>query len=162
MITLNWMSEGLLKALEPHGFCYVDGVPVSTNDAACQAIIDGWTISQARAEVKGEIDAHAAALRNAATASYSPAEMASWALKVLEAREYRSGRPQNTPMLSMEATARGADVSSIISRVEANATALSTLEAGISGAAGKHKDAIDALSTVAEVYAYNWRVGWPA
>lgn len=52
------LPDDLLVLLEPFGFCHVDGVPTSNDDAACQAIIDSYDIvSKARSKKDAEIQA---------------------------------------------------------------------------------------------------------
>ena len=142
-----------------HWAVNVNGVWHASDDGVVQTLIDSYTLDQAKDWVKKQIDAHAAGLRDAKTRGVSPAEMASWALKKIEAADFRRGVA--APMLSAEALSRGVTVNSIVTRVENNATAYMHAESAIAGAAGRHKDAIDALTTFADVLAYNWRNGWP-
>lgn len=161
MITYTEKGYGLHAAIIAAGHTLVqhNGAWIASDPAAVQTIINNYSLAQTKAEVKQAVDAHAAGLRDAKTRGVSPAEMASWALKKIEAADFRRGVA--APMLSAEALSRGVTVNSIVTRVENNATAYMHAESAIAGAAGRHKDAIDALTTFADVLAYNWRNGWP-
>lgn len=166
MITYNVITELLLAQLEQYGFCHVDGVPVSTNDAACQAIIDAYTLADYKAERKAESVAHAKALRDKAVSGYSAGEMASWPIKRAEAMSYVQGvselDPAACPFLKAEAGFRGITLEAIVARVAANSAAMAGLEAAIGGIDGAHRDAIDALTTWQDVRDYDITSGYPA
>lgn len=51
MISYQILSETLLTRLNPYGFCHVDGQPQSSDDVACQAIIDQHQFSDAQADL---------------------------------------------------------------------------------------------------------------
>lgn len=139
-----------------------NGQWVSSNDEAVQAIIDGFTIEQARAARKVEISAYATALRNRAIGGYSAGEMASWPLKLSEARAYQVDPLASCPLLTMESGARGVPLSALVQRVLENAQVFAGLEAMIAGIEGMHRDAVDALNDFAAVAAYDFSGGWPA
>lgn len=108
------------------------------------------------------IDAHAKALRDYVVSNISPAEMASWPIKRAEAAAYlASGNATDAPMLGMEAYVRGVDLGTLAQKVLAKATLLSQLEAAIAGAAGRHTDAVSAITRQDDLMAYDWTVGWP-
>ncbi|MDP2808651.1 MAG: hypothetical protein Q8O34_00715 [Rhodocyclaceae bacterium] len=165
MIAYAEKGLGLHNKIAALGYWLVDGVDgwVSPDDVAVQSIIDAYTIADSAAHVCTEIDAHAAEMRNRVTAGISPGEMASWAIKRAEAVVYAlTGNPADAPLLSLEAQARGVPLADVCARVSANSTALGGLEAAIAGAAGRHRDAVKACATFAEIAAYDWRTGWPA
>lgn len=132
------------------GVCYAE------DEAVAQAAIDAFTLDQAKDGVIAEIDAHAKALRDQVVAPYSAAEMASWPIKLQEARGAKSSE-----ILAAEATARGITEVELVTKVEAKAAAFMAVEGAIAGTAGKHQDAVNALRSHAAVAAYNWREGWP-
>ena len=74
-------------------------------------------------------------------------------------------RERIAEILAAEAAARGATLVSVVARVQANAAALSLLEAQIAGVAGRHKDAVRAYPSTTEGEAaalvYDWSSGWP-
>lgn len=155
---------GLQEAIRIAGYMLRqhNGVWMSSDDIAVQAIIDAYPLSAAQDEVIGMIDAHAKLLRDQVVVNTSPAEMASWPIKQAEARAHQiSGLDADAPMLSIEAQARGVMVATLVSKVLGKAAQLSQLEAEIAGAAGRHGDAIKALTTFDAVLAYDWRTGWP-
>ncbi|HRD94173.1 MAG TPA: hypothetical protein PK201_13705 [Accumulibacter sp.] len=164
MITISIpITAGVQRRLSANGcsLAWRDNQPLcSPSDAAVQAVLDGWTVADASAEVVAMIDAHARALRDGVVAGISSAEMASWTLKREQALAY-DGTDASAPMLALEASSRGVPTSAVVARVLAKAAALSELEAHIAGAAGKHGDAVKALATHAEVLAYDWSGGWP-
>lgn len=128
-----------------------------------QSIIDGFTVDEAKAERRAESTAHAKTLRDRVVSTVSAGEMASWPIKRAEAMAYsQSGNPADAPMLSAEAAARGVTLPAIIARVAANATMFAGLESAISGADGRHRDAIDALASFEAVAAYDLTARWPA
>jgi hypothetical protein len=64
-------------------------------------------------------------------------------------------------MLTLEAGYRGITEADLIVKVLDKAQQLSTLEAQIAGVSGMHRDAIDALTTIEDVVAYDMRADWP-
>ena len=103
-------------------------------------------------------DAYAAYVRSTFLAPASPYEAASWSLKLAEAQGHGISP---TPMLDIEAQARGVTTAELVAKIIGKAQALAQLEAVISGTNGKHNDAIKALQTIEEVKAYDWRGGYP-
>lgn len=145
-----------------HWLHQVDGVWQASDEAAVQAIIDGYPLAACQAEIMSQIDAHAKALRDGVVADISAAEMASWTIKQREAAAWQaSGIDADAPMLALEAQARGTTVAVLAGKVLAKAAQLSTLEAMIAGTCGRHCDAVKALDTFAAVLAYDWHSGWP-
>jgi len=159
------VSEGLLQRIHNAGHWIVRdsrrGVFVSDDDPNVQSIIDNYTLEERRGDVKRRIDALARELRDRATANISPAEMASWAIRQSEAKAHRAGKDEDVALLAKEAQIRGVTVADIASRVKARAADLVDLEASISGTAGKHKDAVDALTDPWEIHRYDFSGGWP-
>lgn len=145
-----------------HTVQYVDNQALVSDQAAVQAIINGFTLAEAKAHVTTNILAHAKALRDKAVAAISPGEMASWPIKVKEAATFRAtGDAAQCPMLSLEATARNITLADLVTKVEGNSNRLSMLEATIGGNDGKHRDAVAALTTFAALAAYDYTSGWP-
>jgi hypothetical protein len=112
-----------------------------------------------RSDIVTAIDAHANGLREAATAGITAAEMAGWPIKRAEAIAYQ-GDQQACPLLSEEAAARGVTLQEIVDLVLANAARYAALEAAIAGVAGRHKDAVRAMTEDA-ARTYDWSIGWP-
>ncbi len=162
---INYVEKGfglhVAVGAAGHSLEQLDGVWVSSNDGAVQAIIDAYPLASTKAEIVAAIDAHAKTLREQANADMAPAEMATWTLKREEAWLYQqSQQVADAPLLTREATARGVSVDTIVTKVLAAADVLIARESDISGFAGKHKDAVLALATFEGVLAYNWTVGW--
>lgn len=166
MLNLRGMESwaGLQQVIERFGGRMLDGVAVANDEGECQAAIDNVTLQDVQVAICAEIDAHARMLREKVTASVSPAEMASWAMKSAEARAFQiTGNPSDAaPLLTIEAATRGVPLSDIVTRVLANALSLATLEATIAGVSGRHRDTVKSYSTIAEVLSYDWRAGWPS
>lgn len=164
-MTINYIEKGsaLHAAVQSagHWLREENGAWVSSNDEAVQAIIDGFTIEQARAARKAEISAYATALRNRVIGGYSAGEMASWPLKLAEARAFQADPLADCPLLTMEAQARGVPLASLAQRVQENATLFAGLEALIAGVEGMHRDAVEALSDFGLIAAYDFSGGWP-
>lgn len=125
-----------------------------------QAIIDAFSIDDAKSEVIAEIDALAKSKRDAVVASISPAEMASWPIKRAEAAAF-DGTDASAPFLAAEAAARGVATSTLVEKVLSKGAALSGLEAAISGVSGCHCDAVRALNSFDLIAEYDYSTGWP-
>lgn len=164
-MSINYLEKGaqLHAAVRAagHWLREENGAWVSSNDEAVQAIIDGFTIEQARAARKAEISAYATAMRNRVIGGYSAGEMASWPLKLAEARAFQADPLADCPLLTMEAQARGVPLASLAQRVQENATLFAGLEALIAGVEGMHRDAVEALSDFGQIAAYDFSGGWP-
>lgn len=157
-------SEHLAELIAAAGhWCRLhDNVLVCSNEVAVQAIIDAYTLDQAKAFKSGAVGQHATALRNRIVSGKSPGELASWSIKMAEAKKFSQGALESEcPMLSLEATSRGITMAALVAKVDGNATGFSNLESRIGGNEGKHKDAIKLLTTFAEVAAYDFSTGWP-
>lgn len=115
-------------------------------------------------EMRREIEAHARRLLNrfVDVAQYAPAEMASWPVLLAECKAYAiSANPVDTPFCQAEADDSGVDLQSVINRVTANANAYAAFLAQVKGARTRHKLAIAGMQAP-EIFAYDWRDGWPA
>jgi len=116
-------------------------------------------VEQLRAAKLAAIEAHAAGLRQAVVGQTSPAEMASWAIKRTEALALSSGG--DAPMLKAEAEARGVPLAALADKVLEKAALFASAEAAISGAAGRHADAVKRLDTAEAIVDYDYLAGWP-
>jgi hypothetical protein len=155
------MHDAIIAAGE---FLYEDSALgwVCSDEAAVQAIIDNYTLDQAKAEKKAQSLAIAKSLRDKVVAAISPGEMASWTIKRNEALAYSQTRkPEDAPLLYTESLARGISLDEMLLKVMANSNAFSAAEAAISGADGRHRDAIDNLPDFKAVVEYNLKLGWP-
>lgn len=166
-MTINYIEKGhgLHGAIASAGYNLREenGAWVADDEAAVQAIIDRYTVADAAAAVCALIDGEARRLRDKAVKSISPGEMASWPVKRSEADRYlATAAPDEAPMLAAEAAARGTPLDAVVNRVKAAGERFARLEAEIAGAAGRHKDAVRALSSFEAVAAYDWSTGWPA
>ena len=170
MITFTNKGRGCTDKIlaAGHSFAQRGGEWVSSDDAAVQVIIDGYTLDECKAYHKTLVEAVAKEKRDAIVADKSPGEMASWTEKLRQARNFTTepadeadAAAKDVHALWAEAQARGATTESIKDRVLANASALLAVEAAIAGAGGAHKDAIDALATFEAVVTYDYTTGWP-
>lgn len=166
-MSINYIEKGqglhAAIAAAGHWLRQVDRVWQSSDDASVQAIIDAYTLDQAKAERMRESLMIAKRMRDAVVADISSGEMASWHIKRAEAQAYAtSGNAADAPLLLAEAQARGITLDAMLAKVSANAQRFQAAEAAIGGADGRHRDAISALSTFAEVAAYDLTAGWPA
>lgn len=145
-----------------HTLAQVDGVWLSDDDAAVNALITSYPLSSCQAEIVAAIDAHACRLRDGVVAGISQAEMSSWSIKQREATAYQaSAQASEAPMLAIEAQARNVPLSALVAVVLAKGGQLATLEAVIAGVAGRHADAVRATTTFADALAYDWHIDWP-
>jgi hypothetical protein len=109
-----------------------------------------------------EINSYAAGLRNKVIAGRSSGEMASWAVKLGEARAYTvSGNPADAPTLATICSVRGITMDALIAKINAQATPFLTAEATIDGIRGKHCDAVEAMTDVRDIVTYDWSTLWP-
>lgn len=164
MIHYTEKGAGLHDAIRSagHWLRQVNDEWVSSDDAAVQAIIDGYTLAKAIAYRQTECLAIARSLRDKVVAGISAGEMAGWPIKLAEARAYAAD-PSNaqTPMLAAEAAARGVTVAELVGKVGNNSARFAALEATIGGIDGRHRDALSKLTTFEDVAAYDLTVGWP-
>lgn len=167
---INYIEKGygLHEAIRKAGHWLREesGVWVSSDDAAVQAIIDSYAAIDPLIEIKqakcAEVSAKAKRVRDRVIASISAGEMASWPIKRAEAALYgQTGNPADCPSLIMEATHRGITLDDLVLKVNSNAARFMWAETVIGGTDGKHRDAIGALTTIADVTAYDFSAGWP-
>lgn len=164
MINYTEKGAGLHEAIARAGYALrnENGGWVSSDDTAVQAIIDGYTLDDAKAYRAAQVSAYAKTMRDRVITSISAGEMASWPIKLAEARAFAQGATaEQCPMLASEATVRGVTLSELVGKVNGNATTFAGLEAAIAGVDGKHRDAIKACSSFDEVAAYDYLTGWP-
>lgn len=163
-MTINYIEKGagLHRAISAAGYWLEErgGVWISSNDAAVQAIIDGYTLAEAKAERKRECSAKAREKYDLVTAGISAAEMAGWPILLSEAMTYRASGAVGAAIQS-EATIRGIAVADLVTKIEGNAAAFQQARAAIAGTDGRKRDEIDALTTFDAVAAYNVDEGWP-
>lgn len=154
------LDEHIIKS--GHWAININGVWHTSDDAAVQALIDGYTIGQTQDWVCRQIDDHARMLRDKVVVGVSAAELASWTIKQSEAAAFQAtGQATSAPTLGHEAQARGVSLAAIVARVAQNAPVFLSLEATIAGTAGRHKDAVRLTATFEAALAYDWSGGWP-
>ena len=120
-------------------------------------------LAEAKARRVEEINMFSAGLRNRAVRGRSAGEMASWAIKLAEARAFQSGGTDaDAPTLAAIATIRGITTAALVQKVIEQAAPFLQAEAAIDGVRGKHCDAIEAATDVRDIIAYDWSTGWPA
>lgn len=138
-----------------------DGVWISSNDTAVQAIIDAYTLDDAKASCCLGVEAKSRAVFDAAVSMYSSAEMSRWPILRAEALAYRANSAADVPSIAAEAVVRGCDVATLVGKILANAAQFNDLAAQIAGTSGRHRDVIRALDTFAKVAAYDFSADWP-
>lgn len=165
-MSLNWSGKyylsGLRSQIVAAGITVrvVDGIEECSDETAAQAIIDGYTLAQAKAEKKREVSAKAREKYDLVTSGISAAEMAGWPILLSEALTYRASGTVGAA-IQAEATIRGITVAAIVTKIEGNAAAFQSARAAIAGTDGRKRDEIDALTTFEAVAAYNIDQGWP-
>lgn len=163
-ITYVEKGYGLHEAVRAagHRMEEVNGQWMADDPVAVQAIIDGYTLTEAIRCRQSDAEARASSLRSKVMASYSIWEAVSWPLKLQEAKAMKGGGSSgDAHLLSAEAASRGISVAALIAKVEGNAAQFMALESSISGACGRHKDALALLTTFDAVTAYDLTAGWP-
>ena len=134
-----------------------------SNPTLAQEIIDAYTLEEAKQSVITKIIAHSKYLRDIKLDSVSPGEMASWYMKLSQARTWaRTGLEADAPDLALEAAVRGSTLAELCEKVEANARILAFLDASIAGKEGYHKDKVSKLTSFYEVANYDYLAGWPS
>jgi hypothetical protein len=165
-MSLNWSGKyylsGLRSQIVAAGITVrvVDGIEECSDETAAQAIIDGYTLAQAKAEKKHEVSAMAREKYNLVTAGISAAEMAGWPILLSEALAYRTSGVVGAA-IQTEAFIRGIEVGDLVSKIESNAAQFQATRAAIAGTDGRKRDEIDALETFEAVASYSVDGGWP-
>lgn len=164
-MTINYVEKGaglhVAITRAGHWIREENGAWVSSNDVAVQAIIDGYTLADAKAHKAAEIIAFAKTQFDKTIAGISAGEMAGWPILRAEAIAYGvSGNEADCPSIVQEAADRGITVAALVAKVNANAAYFNMLRAKISGTSGKHRDAVNVLTTFAAVAAYDYSTGW--
>lgn len=141
-----------------------------SDEAAVQAIIDAYPLSETIAEKQLEIEQFANQVRVRKLGEPSP-EQAMWAIKADQAERFlATSDPAQAPLIVDEATHRGETPQSLALKIRDKATAQRSLEARIAGLAGKHKRALVAMAketpTAADFravldYDYKADTSWP-
>jgi hypothetical protein len=165
-MTINYVEKGagLHAAIGKAGLWLREenGSWITSDDAAVQAIIDGYSLADAKTHKAAEIIAFAKTQFDKTIAGISAGEMAGWPILRAEAIAYGvSGNEADCPSIVQEAADRGITVAALVAKVNANAAYFNAARAKISGTSGKHRDAVNALTTFAEVVAYDYSTGWP-
>lgn len=166
---INYVEKGmgLHEAVEAAGerLWMVDGTWVSSNDQVVQAIINNYTLDQAKAYRFAESKSIGKAKRDAIIAHASAGEMATWPIKRDEANSYvpivSEADPTACPFLKAEAQYRNISLAEIVAKVKENTQRFQAAEAAIGGIEGKHRDNIAALNTFEEVLAYDLTADYP-
>ena len=157
------VPPGLGEAIQAAGHRIENnnGIWYADDATAVQALIDGYSLATAKAFVAFAVIAYAKTVFDRAIASISAGEMAGWPILRAEALAYNaSGNEADCPSIVQEAAVRGITVSVLSAKVIANATYFNALRAQISGVSGKHRDAINAMTTIADVASYDYTTGW--
>lgn len=154
----NFQWPDILQRLGAWG-----GLGDPARESEAQAIINAYTVAEAKAWLKRQVADRARATQDAflAAQNYSAGEASTWPIKRAEAAQ-ASPTAANCPLLNAEAMAAGRTLASVVARVNANAAAFSAYSAQCAGNRAKHQDAIDLLTTFAQVAAYDYSTGWPA
>jgi len=162
MIDLSKMCDALAQQITAagHWFYVEDGILVVSDEKAVSAIVDAWTLADAIGNRKAEVSAYAKQLRDKYLSGVSVYEVASWSVKLAEAKTAGTAQ-EDTLTLAKEAQARGIPLVDLVAKVKANSAAFNDTEAQIAGVEGKHKDVIASLRTFEEVAAYDFTTGWP-
>lgn len=155
---------GAIEAVESVGISIrcVDGVWLASDASAAQGVLDSYEVADAIVYRQHQVALHAKRLRNVVISHLSPGEMASWPIKVSEARAFAaSGNPEDAPMLAAEASARQVTMPELVAKVDSNAANFAMLEAVIAGVDGYHRDRLAECATFEEVSQYDIAADWP-
>lgn len=136
--------------------------PPHIAEATVQALVDGYTLDQAKAWWIAEVYRTADAKRAVVLAGTSDLERASWPVKDREAAAYVDEATAEVlcPTLYREAVGCGATTATIRDRVLANAAAYKQYEGTIAGHARLLRDQITACQSFAAIEAIDITSGW--
>jgi hypothetical protein len=127
-----------------------------------QSVIDGYTIAQCKTDICNQILSLAKRKFDSVISGISSGELAGWPILREEEILYRaSGNEADCPSIAAEAADRGIPVATLAAKVRTNSATFNGLRGAISGASGRHRDAVMSLTTFAEVLAYQFTDGWP-
>jgi len=149
---LNWTEKGygLIEEIRAQGHWVkqVDGVFVSSDDAAVQAIIDAYDpwpneIEKKKAEIIEKMEEHLNAL---VLKKYPRFEVESWPYQKQDAEAFTADSNASTPTLDVIAAQRGTSKAEVVARVLAKAEAFNLLAATYAGERQRIENIIDAMS----------------
>ncbi len=165
MVNFNGKNNfpGCMARIEAagHWVRVVDNELDISSPVIVQSIIDGYTLADAKAERCGQVIEKARETFARATAHIAPAEMAGWPILRAEMLAYMADQNAPCPAMTDEAHDRGCSVADLALRVQANTIKFDALRSAISGTSGRHRDAINTLTTIEAVAAYDITTGWP-
>lgn len=165
-MAINYTEKGagLHRAIADAGhFLYwQDGAWVASDEVAVQSIIDGYTLDKVKSDKCAEVVVLATEHFEKAISAYSRGELARWPTLRDEADAYVANPASSIPRITSEAAIRGVSVDTLVAKVRSNASQFDGLGDQIAGTSGKHRDAINALASFADVLAYDYSTGWPA
>lgn len=164
-MTIRYIEKGygLHEAIAAagHSLMQIGAEWVASADVAVQAIIDSYTLDQAKASKCAAVIDKSREYFERATSTVAAAEMAGWPILRAEAMAYNASNTAACPAMTIEAQARGCTIQELVAKVTSNTQRFDALRAAIAGTSGKHRDAINALATFEQVAAYNFNTGWP-
>lgn len=135
---------------------------VTDDDAAVQAIIDGYTLDETKAEVLEKLELFAKELRDKAIQNVSALELSQYTAKASEAKAFQASQKDSDALaLRTESMARGITLDELAAKVLDKAGATATMEAEIAGVLGKHKDVVRSFVSFQDVLTYDYDQGWP-
>lgn len=164
MINYTEKGAGLHQAIvnAGHALRQLNGVWVSSNDAAVQSIIDNYTLVNAQTDTINKVNDLTKIKFDKVIYGISAGEMAGWSVLRSEAIAYgKSTLETDCPTIVTEALARGVTVPVLVAKINTNNTKYNNLRSSIAGQSGKHRDAIGGLLTFAAVSSYDYTTGWP-
>lgn len=136
-----------------YGYLYDFLSKLPTADVFLQR--SGLTLEQAKAEKIRLINAECEKQLNALVSDYPASERNTWEQKIREAENLIDHGVPAT-YLSIEATQRGVNVETLAQKVLQKADEYLSAAATITGNRGRHTDAVNSLSTVADVLSYDF------
>ena len=133
----------------------------SRDPVTAQATIDGYTLAEAQEYAKQQAREFANTQR-ADTSDISALDLINRYESVREAREHNDNPQAITPILDRFAVQTGFNLNQVKTYVINNWQPVIVREVDVSARLKLHEDAIDALTTFAEVSAYDYTTGYPA
>lgn len=145
MITYTEKGPGLHNAIRAAGHWLEqrDGVWVSSDDAAVQIIIDGYTLDQTKAEIVPFIKDHARQIILARVPEWKQANLNARVAELLDIRMSAGLSPAE----------------------QAEMDALKTVWGWVKSVrdtSNTHESSLMATTSFSAALAYDWRIGWPS
>ncbi|GGD00128.1 hypothetical protein [Undibacterium terreum] len=138
------------------------GAWVCSDSAAVQAVLDAYTLADAKTARMAEVDALTCVQFDTAGKKKSAFEAARWPVLLSQTMAYQQTQSlASCPSVVGEAAIRRIPVQDLMVKIMANAALLDGVGQEIAGISGRHRDAIATLQSFEAVQDYDIATEWP-